>query len=50
VSATRSRPRLAEEYVRAITGFELVMLAGAGHVPMSDQPDDFAAVIEFLRR
>jgi pimeloyl-ACP methyl ester carboxylesterase len=45
------RPRLAVEYVRAIPAAELVMLAGAGHVPMSDQPNDFvAAVVEFLRR
>ena len=45
------RPRLAGEYQRAIPGAELVILAGAGHVPMSDQPDDFAAaVLDFLPR
>jgi pimeloyl-ACP methyl ester carboxylesterase len=44
-------PRLAAEYQRAIAGAELVVLAGAGHVPMSDQPDDFAAVVlDFLLR
>ena len=44
-------PRVAAEYQRAIRGAELVVLAGAGHVPMSDQPDDFAAaVVEFLPR
>jgi pimeloyl-ACP methyl ester carboxylesterase len=44
-------PRLAAEYQRAIAGAELVVLAGAGHVPMSDQPDDFAAaVLDFLQR
>jgi pimeloyl-ACP methyl ester carboxylesterase len=44
-------PRLAGEYQRAITGSELVILSGAGHVPMSDQPDDFAAaVLDFLLR
>ena len=45
------QPRLAAEYQRAITGAELVILVGAGHVPMSDQPDDFAAaVVDFLPR
>jgi pimeloyl-ACP methyl ester carboxylesterase len=44
-------PRLAAEYQRAITSAELVILAAAGHVPMSDQPDDFAAaVLDFLPR
>jgi pimeloyl-ACP methyl ester carboxylesterase len=43
-------PRLAGEYEGAILGAELVILAGAGHVPMSDQPAGFAAaVLEFLR-
>jgi pimeloyl-ACP methyl ester carboxylesterase len=45
------RPHLAEEYERAITGAELVILAGAGHVPMFDQPEAFAAaVLDFLPR
>ena len=45
------RPRLAREYEGAITGAKLVVLAGAGHVPMSDQPDAFAAaLLEFLAR
>lgn len=45
------QPRLAAEYQRAITGAELVILDGAGHVPMSDKPDDFAAaVLDFLPR
>jgi pimeloyl-ACP methyl ester carboxylesterase len=45
------RPRLAGEYRRAIAGAEVVILVGAGHVPMSDQPDDFAAaVLDFLLR
>jgi pimeloyl-ACP methyl ester carboxylesterase len=44
-------PQLAGEYQRAITGAELVILAGAGHVPMSEQPHDFAAaVLDFLPR
>jgi len=44
-------PRLAAEYQRAIAGAELVVLARAGHVPMSDQPDAFAAVVlDFLSR
>jgi pimeloyl-ACP methyl ester carboxylesterase len=44
-------PRLAGEYQRVITGAELVILARAGHVPMSDQPDDFVAVVlDFLPR
>jgi pimeloyl-ACP methyl ester carboxylesterase len=44
-------PRLAGEYQRAITGAEIVILVGAGHVPMSDQPDAFAAaVLDFLPR
>jgi pimeloyl-ACP methyl ester carboxylesterase len=43
-------PRLARDYQRAITGAELVILVGAGHVPMSDQPDHFAAaVLGFLQ-
>jgi pimeloyl-ACP methyl ester carboxylesterase len=42
--------RLASDYERAIPGARLVVLAGAGHVPMSDRPEEFAlAVAEFLR-
>ena len=45
------QPRLAAVYQRAISGAELVILDGAGHVPMSDKPDDFtAAVLDFLPR
>jgi pimeloyl-ACP methyl ester carboxylesterase len=45
------RPRLAGEYEGAIPGAKLVILAGAGHVPMYDQPDGFAAaVLDFLAR
>jgi pimeloyl-ACP methyl ester carboxylesterase len=45
------RPHVAEQYERAIAGAELVVLAGAGHVPMSDQPHAFAAaVLDFLPR
>ena len=44
-------PQLAAEYQRVIAGAELVVLARAGHVPMSDQPDAFAAVVlDFLSR
>jgi pimeloyl-ACP methyl ester carboxylesterase len=42
-------PQLAAEYQRAIAGAELIVLARSGHVPMSDQPDAFAAaVLDFL--
>jgi pimeloyl-ACP methyl ester carboxylesterase len=39
------RPPVAQEYERAIKGAELVILAGAGHVPMFDQAEAFAAAV-----
>jgi pimeloyl-ACP methyl ester carboxylesterase len=42
-------PRLAEEYARAIPDARLVVVDGAGHVPMADRPDEFArALLEFV--
>jgi pimeloyl-ACP methyl ester carboxylesterase len=44
-------PRLAEGYKSAISGAEVVLLPGVGHVPMSEQPHDFAAaVLDFVAR
>jgi pimeloyl-ACP methyl ester carboxylesterase len=40
----------AEEYERAIPDARLVVLAGAGHVPMAERPDEFAReTLAFLR-
>jgi pimeloyl-ACP methyl ester carboxylesterase len=41
--------RLAQQYELALAQSRLVVLAGAGHVPMNDRPAQFAqAVLEFL--
>jgi pimeloyl-ACP methyl ester carboxylesterase len=41
--------RLAAEYERAIPDVRLVVLEGAGHVPMVERPEAFAhAVLAFL--